>query len=264
LKVARDVVLARNALAARWLELVESHISPEIMRAGLEYAWAGQITSLHALAGEVEALVQGTAPRPYRTRMSVAAIPPEHWQNVIDAMAREAIHVAKLLAGELPPGIDELFAAQGLSLLPSTLTSSCTCAAGTSGACKHVAAAAYLLTDRLSEIPLLLFTLLGLPAEQLLERLRQARALQTHGMTAAHGETPVLDAQPAAPLESLLDDFWRGSGEIDDIQWQPPETVRHALLRRLGPSPVAGRFPMVGLLASIYDTVSQAARDNGN
>jgi hypothetical protein len=36
--------------------------------------------------------------------------------------------------------------------------------------------------------------------------------------------------------------------------------VPHALLRRLGPSPMNGRFPLVGLLASVYDTVAAAAR----
>jgi hypothetical protein len=27
------------------------------------------------------------------------------------------------------------------------------------------------------------------------------------------------------------------------------------LLRRMGPSPMGGKFPMVGLLASIYDSI---------
>ncbi len=36
--------------------------------------------------------------------------------------------------------------------------------------------------------------------------------------------------------------------------------AKHALLRRLGSSPLEGRFPITGLLASIYDTVSEQAR----
>ena len=39
----------------------------------------------------------------------------------------------------------------------------------------------------------------------------------------------------------------------------PAVHAPHALLRRLGPSPLRGRFPLVGLLASVYDTVAQRA-----
>jgi hypothetical protein len=38
------------------------------------------------------------------------------------------------------------------------------------------------------------------------------------------------------------------------------EYAPHALLRRLGSAPLEGRFPLVGLLASIYDSVAVAAR----
>lgn len=261
----REGRVARNPLAERWLRLIEGHVAPETMRQGLEYAQAGQIVSMQVTPGTIEAQVQGTAGRPYATRLNVPALDERQWQTLIEAMAGEAIYVAKMLAGELPPGIDEVFEAQGLALLPSVerLSSSCTCAAGEGkGRCKHVAAAGHLFADQLSEQPLLVFTLLGLPAEPLLERLRQARTLHTHGVAMAHGEARIVEAHVgAAPLESLIDDFWRGSGEIDAIDWQPPPTaVKHALLRRLGPSPIAGKFPMVGLLASIYDAVAEAAR----
>ncbi len=39
----------------------------------------------------------------------------------------------------------------------------------------------------------------------------------------------------------------------------PPHHVSHALLRRLGPPPLKGKFPLVGLLASIYDSVAEYA-----
>ena len=264
LKLSRDEAVARNALALKWMGLVESHVSPETLHEGLMYAQAGQVISLQVLSGAIESQVQGTAPRPYVVRVTVPVLSEQQWQGVIDAMAREAIHVAKLLGGELPPGVDEVFDSQDASLLPRTLSSTCRCAADAAGRCKHVAAVAHLVADRLSDEPLLILSLLGLPAERLLERLRHARTLHTHGVAVAHGEAPILEGQaPAAPLESLLDDFWRGSGEIDTIDWKPPETVPHALLRRLGPSPIAGKFPMVGLLASIYDTVADAARRKG-
>ena len=109
-------------------------------------------------------------------------------------------------------------------------------------------------------------TLLGLPADRLIERLRQARMLETQGVASAHGDAGGLALQPhAPPLESLLEDFWRGAGEIELVQAPAAhDSIKHALLRRLGPSPLQGRFPMVGLLASIYDAVSEAARRRGD
>ena len=40
--------------------------------------------------------------------------------------------------------------------------------------------------------------------------------------------------------------------------------VPHALLIRLGSTPIEGKFPFLGLLASIYDSVSDNARDRQN
>ncbi len=43
-----------------------------------------------------------------------------------------------------------------------------------------------------------------------------------------------------------------------------PDHVPHALLRRMGPSPMGGKFPMVGLMASIYDSIrARAPREGG-
>ena len=44
----------------------------------------------------------------------------------------------------------------------------------------------------------------------------------------------------------------------------PSETepfAPHALLRRLGQSPLQGKFPLVGLLASIYDSMAARGRE---
>jgi uncharacterized Zn finger protein len=261
---------ARTPLADRWLKLFEARVSPDDMKAGLDYARAGQVVSLQTMAGEIDARVQGSAARPYAVRIGVPFLSETQWQSVIEAMAAEAIHHAKLLSGELPPGLDATLAAIGLSILPGpdgvALTCTCPSARATDGAtpalCKHMAATGVMFADQISNDPLLIFGLLGLPAERLVERLRQARTIHTHGMASAHSEADIPGSNVAAlPLESAIDDFWHGAGDPEQIAWQPPASaVPHALLRRLGPSPMRGRFPMVGLLASIYDAVAIEAR----
>lgn len=250
------------ALAERWLRLIEARIEPAVMTAGLEYARAGQIVNVEFRAGAIEARVQGRSSRPYQTILHVPSLTPGQWEPAIEAMAAEAVYVAKLLANELPAATDDLLASLELSLLPESADSlefQCDCTEV--HPCKHVAAVTYLVAERLAENPLLIFTLLGMPADRVLERLRRARTIQAHGVASAHADALIPESQVLPPpLEACLDEFWRGGTELAELENRPPpQHISHALLRRLGPSPMNGRFPLVGLLASVYDTVSAAA-----
>lgn len=135
--------------------------------------------------------------------------------------------------------------------------------------CKHVCCTMYLVADRLASSPLSIFMLRGLPEQDLLERLRQARALQglaRAGVSAAPVYTPHVSGVGAAPppLDADLDPtgFWT-SDDPDalsrvDMPIARPE-VSHPLLRRVGPSPFTGaKFPITGLLATCYDVISES------
>lgn len=281
--------------SARWIRPVEERAPGEQLAEGLDYARIGQARSLEFKAGQVSARVQGRMPQAYKTAVRLPTFTPEQWEKVSAATAAQAKYAAALLAGELPPNIEDLFAPVGLSLFPadaSDLSCSCECdvftgrprdpagAAPQPGAraragasagtpwCKHVCCLMYLIADRLGQSPLTIFSLRGLAEADLLERLRQARALQglqRAGTIAAPIYTPHVPgvSVQTAPLEELLDQFWC-SDQADaldglDMPIAAPE-VSHPLLRRVGPSPFAGaKFPLVGLLATCYDVISQAA-----
>jgi len=218
--------------------------------------------SLAIAPGAVRAQVQGRAARPYQTSLSFPVYQAADWAAVIEAMAAEAVYLVKLLADELPGGAEALLGSFGLSLLPAspeTIRIECSC--GAAAGCKHAAAVGYVLAERLAETPLLVFTLRGMPPERLLERVREARLLQTHGVASAHVDPMIPESRQNLPdLEACLDSFWRPSKKLAELeQMPPPRHVDHALLRRLGPSPLRGRFPLVGLLASIYDSVAAHA-----
>jgi len=131
--------------------------------------------------------------------------------------------------------------------------------------CKHVCCLMYLVADRLGSNPMAVFMLRGLPEQDLLERLRQARALAGMQRTGG-GATPVYTAHvpgvtPGPPLEECAANFWNAEEpdalESLDMPIAPPE-VSHPLLRRVGPSPFAGaKFPITGLLATCYDVISE-------
>ena len=256
-------------LGRRWLSLVESAAESAQLAAGLEYARSGQVVNIEFQAGAVTGQVQGSGARPYPVQINVPMFTAEQWSQIIDAMADEAVYVAKLLADEWPPGTDELLAARHLSPLPpdaESLKFKCGCAAsqGSAHVCKHIVALAHIAAEQIAHQPLVVFAMLGMPAEQVLERLRRVREIQMRGEAVAHATAQIPQAGiETVPLEQCLDDFWRAggrSGEWEQFSFSSsPHHVQHALLRRLGPPPMNGKFPLVGLLASVYDAVSAAA-----
>jgi uncharacterized Zn finger protein len=213
-------------------------------------------------------------------------------------MTQQAKYAAAILSGELPANIEDLFAPHGLRLFPTDpadLSPSCNCSIftgieppqpGPIGAppppppppkpgvpwCKHVCCLMYLIAERLGTQPLLILSLRGMPEADLIERLRQARALagmQRAGGAAPTGAVPVYIPHVALadradhPLAESVHDFWRAPDPDAladlDLPVAPPE-ISHPLLRRLGASPFAtARFPLVGLLATCYDVISAAA-----
>lgn len=227
--------------------------------AGFEYARLGQTISLDIESGVVQAVVQGRAGRPYKTALTFNALGAAEWDRVISALVEEALVAVKIQQGAWPDGVDEHFAAHQAPLIGNGPVATCTC--GDDGPCKHEAAVAHLLIERLEDDPLTLLTLHGMEPQRVLERLVHSRAIQASGAVAAHGGVS-LDRRTMhnRPLEDALTEYWRPGPELAAVQASsPPHHVSHALLRRLGPSPLPGRFPLVGLLASVYDAVSEEA-----
>jgi uncharacterized Zn finger protein len=244
-----------------WIALLEALVPSHERIEGLDYARRGQTVSLELGAGFAQGRVQGRAAQPYTTRWTMPVFDGAQWQRMIEAMAGEALYAAKLLAHELSPAQASLLESLGLGLLPqaSEVALQCDCSRG--GACKHAATVGYLLAERLDRDPLTAFELRGMPVQRLLDRLAAVRARRVRGV-AAHAEPimPQAARKGQQPLAACVESFWRPGSELTELQrMDPPQHAPHALLRRLGPSPLTGNFPMVGLLASVYDTVAAEA-----
>lgn len=258
---AGDVETPRTWVAGRWLELLEQVIPTAARVMGLEYARNGQIISMQMSSGGVVGRVQGSMANPYEVRWRIPEFTDQQWRGVFDAMAGEAFYAAKLLAREVPQPLEAMMNPLGLRLVPDIgeVEVECTCRRGV--ACKHAAAVAYLVAERLGDDPLVAFDLRGMPSNRVVDRLGTART--RHGTTdaVAHSEPiPPQAVQATRPLHECLDSFWRPGPELTQLQrMPPPHHASHALLRRLGPSPLPGKFPLVGLLASVYDTVAEYA-----
>jgi len=254
--------------AGGWFERIVATLPTPVRDEGIVYARAGQVVTFgvqlpadDGMPVRVVATVQGRAPRPYEVEVAIPSWPRQRWERVIDAMACEAIYAAKLLGGEVPTAVDELVTGLGDPLLPPTEALRFSCGCADAAPCKHVVAAACLLAERMVESPLMTFTLRGMSGEEVVHRLHEARALQTRGLATAHSASPLSDVASRS-FEACLADFWRPGPQIAEVEHsERDEHVPHALLRRLGPSPLQGKFPLVGLLASIYDSIRKGAHE---
>lgn len=268
IKVPSTAKAAESWAGQRWLRLIEAGTSQEAQVEGLEYAKLGQTRSMKTEPGKVSALVQGRLPRAYRVSIELDSFDRKSWDRIIQEMAGQSRYSAKLLSGELPTTIEELFAPLGLHLFPvgpEDLKATCNCdeprEEGSSW-CKHSACAAMIVADRLAEDPWTIFTLRGIERDDLVEQLRHLRLLPGSGDGSAPVYSPHIESIetiPVKPLTECLDHFWDPGSGLEHLHLTPEKPqVTHPLLRRLGQSPFEGsRFPLVGLLATCYDVVSE-------
>ena len=247
--------------AKPWLDMLMHDIPDPVREQGLEFARKGQTVSLDIEPGCVVAKVQDVAARPYTLKLDIACFSRQDWDLVVATVAKEARYAAKFITGEVTCEIVRPFETLDLRILPTTedFTAQCSCNAP---GCKHLATIAYLLAERIEHEPLLILTLRGLNGTRFLERLQEARLLATSGVSRAHPVPPAASvARNMNESEDAPCDIWSAGNGLGEFERAlRSQHAPHALLRRLGMTPMEAKFPMVGLLASIYDSVAESAR----
>lgn len=259
-----DTQTNREWWAQRWVDVLESFGWVRRLARARNYAREGNVLKIEFQGAKVQALVQGTAPEPYKVSLSLDPFDDEQWQYVIESLSERAIFSAKLLAGEMPQSIEEVFTANGLSLFPLTkfdIHSKCSCP-DPANPCKHIGAVYYLLGDRFSEDPFVLFQLRGRTKEQIINALRQMRSTQTEAIAEI---TEV--AQPTRTID--LQKFWHYDQQLETslVVITPPPSSE-TVLDVLGPIPIKSEVTgsqasaiaqLTEYLKGIYSQVSQQA-----
>ncbi|HEY2945587.1 MAG TPA: SWIM zinc finger family protein [Vicinamibacteria bacterium] len=249
---SRRGAFGRSWWARRWIAVLESLELGGRLGRGRSYARRGQVLSIAIDKGRVEAVVQGSRPEPYQVTLQVETLSAAAWQRVVAALAGEVRFAASLLAGEMPPDVEEAFRAAGLSLFPmrrEDLHTGCSCP-DWSNPCKHIAAVYYLLGEEFDRDPFLIFRLRGLDRDELVRLLDRAAATSP---APAPGKAETASGPPE-PLPPQPSDFWRGrelpEGFLGEVEVAP---VSAALLGRLGQFPFwRGREPIADALAPAY------------
>jgi uncharacterized Zn finger protein len=224
--------------ADQWLELINQYRFKKRLERGWKYAREGHVLSIRFEGQQALAIVQGTDPEPYKVSLGLDPLSDEDWEYVIDLLSQRAIFPAKLLAGEMPPNIEDVFAASGLRLFPFNLSevrSRCSCP-DKANPCKHVSAVYYLLGDRFREDPFVIFQLRGRTRSQILAALQEKRLT-----SAAVEESPQMRQEQAqedlAPIP--LDRYWRYEAPLDSaLVVIAPPTESNTPLDIFGPFPL--------------------------
>ena len=246
--------------AQRWVAVLESFGWDNRLQRGRTYARKGQVMNIDVRPGRVTARVQGSRRAPYTVQIEIAPLRDDQWERAIDAMAQQALFSAQLLAGEMPPEIEQAFQTAGVSLFPTSgeVAMHCSCPDWVIP-CKHIAAVYYLLGEKFDHDPFLLFALRGRTREQVIAALRARRAADAPQVTEA---APEEESEPAAePLEADLSRFWGLRDSLGGFRVTiAPPPVETALLKRLGPPPFSRRpEAFVGALTLAYAAVTDQA-----
>lgn len=195
--------IGKSWWAKRWVAVLEGfHLGNRLQR-GRAYARRGQVLDIDIAAGRVTAKVQGSAPKPYSVSIEVRRLAAKDWDRLIGELNSQAVFAAKLLAGEMPADIEQVFERAGLSLFPKSLseiTTECSCP-DWSNPCKHVAAVYYLIGEEFDRDPFLLFRLRGIDRDALRARLtaHAEPAPAAPPMAATAAPEPAAEPLPADP-----------------------------------------------------------------
>jgi len=263
---------SREWWSQRWLDLLDSYRFKKRLERARTYARQGNVLSIEFKGAKVLAKVQGSEVEPYKVSLSLDPFSDEEWGYVIETMSKKAIFAAKLLAGEMPQNIEDVFTSNGMTLFPFTLSdvhSKCSCP-DKANPCKHVGAIYYQLGDRFSEDPFVLFQLRGRTKEQIISDLRQLRSV--HNEKTQITPSQITDHQQRTTNTQhnvKIDSFWQYNEPLESSLVVIAPSGSETVLDVLGTIPLAKEEENVGNLTSadvvmkyldtVYKDVSQKA-----
>jgi uncharacterized Zn finger protein len=282
----------RGAIGEQWwsrrfIAVLESYGMSGRLQRGRSYARRGQVIEFSLTQGKVTARVQGSRPQPYNVSIKVLPLTKPQWRAVEARLASQALFRAKLLAGEMPAEIEEVFASCGTPLFPRSsadLDMRCSCP-DWGVPCKHLAAVCYVLAEAFDDDPFQMLAWRGRDRAALLDALRLSGprpAVGAAGVSAAGGVAEagardgagVADAASATlavladvagpPLAGSLDGFWTPGLSQARLRalTAPPATnaAPDLLLRMFDPPPVMVRGrDLHDILAPAYEQLSSEA-----
>ncbi len=170
---------SRSWWARTWRTILEDMGLKARLGRARNYAMGGQVVKMEIALSRVHALVQGSRDEPYSVEIAFTEPEGEARAGILRDLEAEPILLARLLAGDLPTEINEIFRRHGAFLFPGgrladgadgkrryDVTTSCRCP-DYANPCKHSSAVLLLLGEEIARRPLTLLELRGFTLEEL-------------------------------------------------------------------------------------------------
>ena len=250
--------------AKRWISVLESFNIGARLQRGRSYARRGQVASIDISKGLVTAKVQGSRKTPYSVTINIKTLSKSEWEKISAALSGQAFFIAKLLAGEMPENIEDIFEEANISLFPNKLKdieTNCSCP-DWSNPCKHIAAVYYLLGEEFDRDPFLIFTLRGMARDEILaitdiSSVSDEIALDDC-LTDPDQQDETVTLHAPEPLPCDPESFWRPvKPKESDTGVVSIPTIPGAQARKLGGFPLwRGQENFLESLEKIYNQAS--------
>ena len=202
------------------------------------------------LPGRVRVKVQGIRRQPHEVDLLVPVLSETVREMVVERLSEDPRNLVRIEEDGIPGSLVGLIRELGGRLVPTGADLSAELDEQPIGFEHRVVCAAAAAAQLLEQDIKPLLVAVGLPMDDLAVLLRDARAVRLRGALTAHR-----DPRPTTAGPDPERNFWRGRSSAQPEGMGPFPPL--ALLMRLGKPPLKGKFPMVGLLESIYRTVAE-------
>ena len=221
-----------NRWAERWVELLDDgslQVARRLSRGG-QLLRSGRVTAVRVAPGAVSGRVQGSHATPLAVEVLVPVLDEAQWATLVGVLAQQVRHRARLLAGQVPEGLEAEVAAAGVALMPRREELDVRCGCGDETLpCAHAAAVLQAVAELIGTDPFALLRIRGRGRDRLLADTAAARR-RTGGAAAAPGADPA----------SLDPHTWTvAGGEVANLELalEPPPRTVAGPLRLLGDPP---------------------------
>jgi uncharacterized Zn finger protein/superfamily II DNA or RNA helicase len=173
--MAERISYGKTWWGQQWLNALTKIDMANRLPRGKTYANQGAVHSLTITNNQISASVRGSAPRPYKTKLTVPLFTKQEKEWLLTEIRENPATLAQLLNRQLPPELIEFTNRRGIRLFPRSfmdLSMGCSCP-DFAVPCKHLAAVVYVITNEIDRNPFLVFQLKGL---DILDELKHDQA----------------------------------------------------------------------------------------
>ncbi len=144
---------------AQWLNAIAKIDYTNRIPRGKTYARNGSVLSLSIAQGNINAIVEGNRPTPYKVSLTMTTYSPEQIDLLIQKIMEYPTILSKLQNGKIDPLLLEVCDAIGIKIFPSganDIKMKCSCP-DHAIPCKHIAAVVYKVCSDFDNNPFLIF-----------------------------------------------------------------------------------------------------------